>query len=359
MARARARRTRVAVEEINPEPLEIKPDSKAELERLEGVFKQGHREAIAALREIRERKLYRHRNYGDFDSYMDKHWHRTRQWATQEINWLRVCELCEEKTGKEIYHYKRDWIRPLTKLLNRPDDLVLALQELVRENPQGKDAGEQVKVIVQRRMKFVKASDDWTYHCRYRRENEPMLQFKEFLVLEQLDTNRRGGVMYFAAAKAREQERPIKECLLEECAARQQLPRDCDLLEHFRCEQLEEVVLDLLALQMTWDYQSTIKEAQEEVKATLIKFRPAPEPEPEPAFSPARIIQTKFDEPDDADEEAMTAIADVVRKLWHGERSNYLQCDERDKRDHLYVKLCRIRNWLEGVKKSADEWAAA
>lgn len=62
-----------------PPPLPKPPGDRAELERLEAIFKRGHREAVVALREIRERKLYRVRGYDTFDKYMAEVWDRTRQ----------------------------------------------------------------------------------------------------------------------------------------------------------------------------------------------------------------------------------------------------------------------------------------
>ena len=78
---------------------------KKELVSLERRFAQGQRESIVALQEIRERKLYR-AEYKTFDAYMSGRWNRTRQWATQQIGWLRRQELLESldsEFGKGIY----------------------------------------------------------------------------------------------------------------------------------------------------------------------------------------------------------------------------------------------------------------
>jgi hypothetical protein len=80
--------------------------------------------SIAALRQIRQRKLFREQ-FGNFDEYMAARG-RTRQWATQQINWLRRQELLEELTGqpagKGPYQLSVDEAQKLGPLVP-PDDL--------------------------------------------------------------------------------------------------------------------------------------------------------------------------------------------------------------------------------------------
>ena len=73
----------------------------SKLEQLESIVEKGQRESIAALREIRENKLFKE-NYKTFDEYMSQRWNRTRQWATHQIAWLRRQELLEEIAGDQF-----------------------------------------------------------------------------------------------------------------------------------------------------------------------------------------------------------------------------------------------------------------
>src|SRR5262245_8383461 len=86
------------------EPVEgpLTEQQRNDLFRLEAEFEGGVRHAIEALREIRQRKLYRE-NFATFDDYIDRRWQKTRQWATQMTNWLRRQELLEAQTGNESY----------------------------------------------------------------------------------------------------------------------------------------------------------------------------------------------------------------------------------------------------------------
>lgn len=98
--------------------------SLSDFERLDHRFEDGQRESIVALREIRQRKLFKEQ-FVSFDDYMAARG-RTRQWATQQINWLRRQELLEEFTGQSAgkgpYQLSVDEAQKLGPLVP-PDDL--------------------------------------------------------------------------------------------------------------------------------------------------------------------------------------------------------------------------------------------
>ena len=123
-----------------PRGLGVEPDSEEtvlssqeedDLHRLEAVFERGQRESIAALREIRERKLHRI-GYTTFDEYVDARWGRSRQWATQQINWLRRVELLEA-IGKNSYQLNVDDAQALGPLEEHPEEFVRAITEAEEE----------------------------------------------------------------------------------------------------------------------------------------------------------------------------------------------------------------------------------
>lgn len=72
-------------------------DDQQKFELHDAAFLKGERESIWHLRENHRGRYYR-RQFGTLDDYMAARGH-TRQWAYQQFNWLRRCELFEELTG--------------------------------------------------------------------------------------------------------------------------------------------------------------------------------------------------------------------------------------------------------------------
>jgi len=212
-----------------PKPETI-PQTKVGLLRQEEILERGTVESIRALRTIRQEKLHRfaegHWEYNtSFDRYVQERWHRTRQWATQEIQWLEVCEHVEAWFGKSIYHFSHSHTRVLRKLMPYPEIFTAALQEI---NGLAVRSDFYIKEVAKRRIRFVKMMDEWNL----RREEEPKLQYKEFIALDLLEGgSRRPAELYEAKKKAAESGRSLKDCLVEACrASGQYVPGWKDLL---------------------------------------------------------------------------------------------------------------------------------
>ena len=80
---------------------QLSEKEKQDLTRLETQFRDGYLQAIDALMEIRERKLYREK-YTNFGDYMEREWRHTKQWATQQINRRKV-QRALEAAGRDLY----------------------------------------------------------------------------------------------------------------------------------------------------------------------------------------------------------------------------------------------------------------
>lgn len=146
---------------------------KKELETLERRFARGQRESIAALKEIREKKLYRAK-YKTFDAYMAGRWNRTRQWATQMISWARRQELLESmdtEFAKSIYQLtlaEATALAPLEPSKDSDDaDLYAKLyMEAVKDAQEEADKAKSkrttkmMKKAVQRKKRFLENRDD-------------------------------------------------------------------------------------------------------------------------------------------------------------------------------------------------------
>ena len=76
---------------------------------LEQEWENGGIQQAEAIRKIRKRRLWRlcrddegKQLYATFDQYCEERWGHTRQWATQQTNWLAITEE-NEAAG----HYRR------------------------------------------------------------------------------------------------------------------------------------------------------------------------------------------------------------------------------------------------------------
>lgn len=119
----------VARPSVEPKLTELKPlteDDRKRRQKLEAVYEKGERQSSEALRTIRKEKLWRG-DYRSFDEYMLIRWGKSKNWATQQTNWLRVTEFLEEhkiEWGKEPYRLTVEECQQLIKIVNElPDDL--------------------------------------------------------------------------------------------------------------------------------------------------------------------------------------------------------------------------------------------
>ena len=76
----------------------------AKLAKLEAKFEKGFRAAIEALRDIFADKLYLDMGFNSQDDYMTHRWAKSRQWAEDQLTWLKAVEFLESKGVKNSLH---------------------------------------------------------------------------------------------------------------------------------------------------------------------------------------------------------------------------------------------------------------
>jgi hypothetical protein len=245
----------------------------ADLLLLEEVMDQddkGHRKAVEAMREIRERKLFRLRDYDTFDDYVECHRGRTRQWATQEINWLRACE-CLESHGKAPYQFSKHAIQPAAYLLEcDPEGFCeVYLGAAAKALPVTENAIKESLKDYLRRIQLRGEWDRWQENAKVP-EAERVPVTKEEAALLDFPWERRSyatNLVEKAKDKAKETGRTWQECLPEVCQEERKTPMPEHLLAAARGDDLKEVVLPLRAELQRWeDHDRAEKEAKELIK---------------------------------------------------------------------------------------------
>jgi hypothetical protein len=245
----------------------------ADLLRLEAVMDEGekkHREAVEALREVRDRKLFRKRGYDSFDDYVECHRRRTRQWATQEINWLRACE-CLEARGKGPYQFSKQAVQPAAYLLESDPEgfCEVYLGAAAKALPVTENA---VKESLKDYLHFVQLRDEWARWQDNAKvpEAERAPVTKEEAELLDFPWERRSyatNLVEKAKEKAQQTGRTWQECLAEVCREERKTPMPVHLLAAARGDDLKEVVLPLRAELQRWeDYDRAAKVADELTK---------------------------------------------------------------------------------------------
>ena len=242
--------------------LKMSAKDRKDFERLDRKFEKGQRESIAALREIRERKLFRE-DFGTFDDYMES-CGRTRQWATQQINWLRAVELLEEH-GKEPYHLSVDAAQPLTKLKDHPEELVRALlnaEETAQVSGKHDPTKKMLKDAVSNQERFLD---------RRQVLATPDLTYEESQALDRLCEGHRASqnLVELARSKSEASGEPLPECLRVTCEEERSLPRNMDLLEAARGEELAALIDSLATFAKELEKEDALKKKEQECKQTL------------------------------------------------------------------------------------------
>ncbi|HEX4128758.1 MAG TPA: hypothetical protein VHZ24_01860 [Pirellulales bacterium] len=243
--------------------LRLSSQEQTDLERLEVEFEKGQRDSITALRQIREGKLYRER-YSNFDEYMAGRWGRTRQWATQQINWLRRLQLLEER-GKGSYQLTVDDAQVLGPLEEEPECFVRAIEEADDEARRlGKRRNKKMlQAAVERQTAFVNRRQ----HSGFPAD----LSYEEFRSLERLGTNRRlqPDLLTEARQKSEAESRPLADCLTEVCGTEQTFPSDERLLAVARGEVLDNLVTPLIQLSEQWQSDKELEEQRKKLQRLL------------------------------------------------------------------------------------------
>ncbi len=265
-----------ALNEVAATANRLTPEDRKDLRALEKKFASGQRGSLAALREIRERKLWRE-DYATFDAYMAGRWGHSRQWATQQLNWLRRTELLEAASGNDRYQMTVDDAKALGPLEEHPELFVEALEEAEEE---AKRAGKRrtkkhLEAAVRRRTEFLSARETL---------GVPDLSYEESLALARLGVTRMShpNLVEDAKAKAEAEGHPLSDCLLEVCQSRRVLPADKKLLDLARGKDLEALVQPMAAAKAHWDEIAELQEKrrkkEEELEEIAEKLAPPPDP---------------------------------------------------------------------------------
>ena len=241
--------------------LRLSPQERKDLETLEKTFSHGQRESIAALREIRERRLYRE-DYATFDDYMAG-WHRTRQWATQQIQWLRRVELLEAATGKTFYQSQMSAheVHALAPLDDLPELYVAAIQEADAEAERTgkKRSAKMIQAAVKHFTDFVAARAALAL---------PDLGYDESRRWP--GSGSRGCRTPTSSRRRKRRQRrrggPLSDCLLEVCRSRHAMPADKHLLAVARGSALAAIVEPLATLRAEWDKTEKLREKQRKLE---------------------------------------------------------------------------------------------
>lgn len=239
--------------------LKMSGKDRKDFERLDRKFEKGQRESIAALREIRERKLFREQ-FHSFTAYVAARG-KTVPWATQQINWLRRIELLEQN-GKDSYRslLTVDDVQVLGPLEDEPEAFVRAVVEGVEEaESQGmKQKKPFLKEAVGRQQRYFE---------RLKNLAVSDLTYDESMALDQLgDAERAGGnLVEQARSQAAKSGEAISDCLIVACDRERAIPSELHLLSAFRADDLKVLVAQLEDRLKAWDEEDTLQEEEEEI----------------------------------------------------------------------------------------------
>ena len=189
-------------------------------------------------------------------------WGHSRQWATQQLNWLRMTELLEAN-GKSSYQVGLT-AADAQVLVRLEDDPELFVQAIEQADAEVKHGGKRTKRMLQaavNRMEKFKES----------RKDVPDLTYEESRTLTSLGTSRQSqpNLVEAAAAKAEAEHRPLADCLTEACRSQHCVPVDAHLLAVARGKELEALVKPLAGLLAEWEEVAALKEQQKELEARL------------------------------------------------------------------------------------------
>lgn len=243
--------------------LKMSKKEQRDFERLDKKFDKGQRESVAALREIRERKLFRE-EYATFDEYMGARG-KTRQWATQQIQWLRRIELLEQN-GKDSYQSQLtvDDMQVLGPLEDEPEAFVRAVVEGIEEaERQGmKQKKPFLKEAVGRQQRYFE---------RLKNLAVSDLSYEESKALDQLGDAERAesNLVEQAREQATKSGKAISDCLIVSCDQERAVPSELHLLSAFRADDLKALVAQLEDRRKAWDKRDSLQEEEKILKRQL------------------------------------------------------------------------------------------
>jgi hypothetical protein len=229
----------------------LSAQDRKDLKALEERFGKGQYDSLEALEEIRDRRLYRE-NYETFEDYMAAQWGHSRQWATQNLNWLRMNRLLKAQ-GKSPYQIGLSAAdaQVLVRLENEPELLV---QAIVEADAEVKVGGKRTKSMLQTAVKRMEK-------LKETRKTVPDITFEENRTLSNLGKVRKSqpDLVEAAMAKSKVEERPLVDCLIDECRSQHGLPADTQLLAIARGQELIDLIEPLATLMTEWQEVEELK----------------------------------------------------------------------------------------------------
>jgi hypothetical protein len=221
----------------------------ADFRRLDSEVTKASRRTFTALREIRQRKLYRlpkdeqgNKLYPTFEAYVQQRHGHTRVWVTQGTNWLRTLEALEQVgLPVPLTVDAAQGLRP--HLIKDAGGLVAIFEEAQEDGvPLTKD---NLRAIVERRANYFRegAKVAATSYADYK---------QDWTVAKTLGTGTWGIV-----TDARKLPGDFADNLIRLCTERKRTPRAEQLLEVATGKALEEIVARL----------GTLAQRQEDIDA--------------------------------------------------------------------------------------------
>ncbi len=198
--------------------LRLTSEEVARLAALEQDIDSSQRKCATALCEIHQSRLYR--EFGDFETYCERRWHHSRQWAYELMRWLEVMESLEA-AGMKDYRLGIGDASELYHLRENPSEYVAAI---VEAEQQAKDAG--VPRTREHLRKAVVARKDYVWLLR----QCPDLTLAEFDALRSLPKSNRDYVSFTS---------------VPDCITRKMIPAASRLLEKCRGQALLDLVEQL------------------------------------------------------------------------------------------------------------------
>jgi hypothetical protein len=212
----------------------------ADFRRLDNEVAKASRRTFTALREIRQRKLYRlpkdeqgNKLYPTFEAYVQQRHGHSRVWVTQGTNWLRIMEALD-KVGVHVPLTVDAAQGLLPARLKDAGGLLAVLKEAKEDGvPFTKD---NLRAVVERRSSFFKEGakvsaptySDYKQDCRAVKPLE--------------------GGTWGIVTDARKLPGDLADNLIALCTERKQTPRAEQLLEIATGKALEEIVARLSTL---------------------------------------------------------------------------------------------------------------
>lgn len=248
---------------------------------------KAHRKAVEGLRLVREEKLFKltaaevfhaglsfanwpENGFDTFDDYVECRRGHTRQWATQEIQWLRAVE-CLEENGKGPYQFSKAAIQPIAHLIEtNPEGFCqVYLDAAAVGTPVTEPA---VKSAYQAYRRWSVLSDQWDTHQDNCKIDNPVPLTRDearLIDFEWAAQEHRSDLVQLAQDQAAKNGSTWQQELPGICATARKLPTPNQLLSVARGDELAKVVQSIMPLLAQWDVvasaEASIRQHQREI----------------------------------------------------------------------------------------------